>query len=141
MQRRAREEERMIGYVTLGTDDLAAARAYYDALLAELGAKQLMQMGEEDLGFTLYGIDWVQPMLALTGPFDGRPQHSGNGNMVALKVDDRNTVGSFHAKALALGGTDEGAPGLRGDPAMNFYAAYFRDPEGHKLAVFTTAAA
>ena len=129
----------MIGYATLGTDDLAAARSFYDALLAEIGAKQLMQMGEEDGGFTLYGVDWGQPALALTRPFDHQPQHPGNGNMIALTLDARVQVDALHAKALSLGGSDEGAPGLRGDPAMNFYAAYFRDPEGHKLAVFTTA--
>lgn len=130
----------MIGYVTLGTDDLVKARAWYDALLADVGAKQLMQMGEEDGGFTLYGTDWGSPALAITRPFDGRPQQPGNGNMVALVVDSRVKVDSLHARALELGGTDEGGPGLRGDPSMNFYAAYFRDPEGHKLAAFCTAA-
>ena len=131
----------MIGYATLGTDDLDAACTYYDALLAEVGAKQLMQMGPDDGGFTLYGTDWGAPALALARPYDGQPQQPGNGNMIALTVDARAKVDALHLKAPALGGSDEGAPGLRGDPAMNFYAAYFRDPEGHKLAVFTTAAA
>lgn len=129
----------MIGYVTLGTDDLDSALAFYDALLGELGAKRLMEMGPNDGNFTLYGVDWSQPALALTRPFDGQPQQPGNGNMVALVVDSRGKVDALHARALSLGGSDEGAPGLRGDPSMNFYAAYFRDPEGHKLAVFTTA--
>jgi catechol 2,3-dioxygenase-like lactoylglutathione lyase family enzyme len=126
----------MIGYVTLGSDDLRAARAFYDALLGPLGATQLMQLPEEEGGFTLYGIDWTQPSLALTRPFDGAPQQPGNGNMVAFIMDDRTKVDAFHAHALELGGTDEGSPGLRGDEAMNFYAAYVRDPEGHKLAAF-----
>ena len=130
----------MIGYATLGTDDLDAALAFYDALLAELGASRLMQIGPEDGGFTLYGTDWGSPALAITRPYDGKPQHPGNGNMISLVVDARAKVDSLHAKALSLGGSDEGAPGLRGDPSMNFYAAYFRDPEGHKLAAFTTAA-
>lgn len=131
----------MIGYVTLGTDDIEAARAFYDALLAELGASRLMQLPEEELGFTLYGTDWSQPAVALTRPFDGNSQQPGNGNMVAFVMDRRAKVDAFHAKALALGGSDEGAPGLRSDPAMNFYAAYVRDPEGHKLAAFCTAPA
>lgn len=128
----------MIGYTTLGTDDLDAALAFYDALLSPIGAKRLMQMGPDDGGFTLYGVDWGQPALALTRPYDGLPQQPGNGNMVALVVDARDKVDALHAKALELGGSDEGAPGLRGNPAMNFYAGYFRDPEGHKLAAFTT---
>lgn len=130
----------MIGYVTLGTDDLDAALAFYDALLAELGAKRLMQLGPDDGSFTLYGTDWGSPALAITRPFDGQPQQPGNGNMIALVFDSRAKVDALHAKALSLGGSDEGAPGLRGDPSMNFYAGYFRDPEGHKLAAFTTAA-
>ena len=131
----------MIGYATLGADDLDAARTYYGALLAEVGATVQMQLGPEDGGFTLYGTGWGAPALALTRPYDHQPQHPGNGNMIALIVDARAKVDALHAKALELGGSDEGAPGLRGDPAMNFYAAYFRDPEGHKLAAFTTAGA
>ena len=130
----------MIGYATLGTDHLDTAQAFYDALLAELGAKRLMELGPDDGGFTLYGTDWGSPALALTRPFDGQPQQPGNGNMIALVLDSRAKVDALHARALELGASDEGAPGLRGDPAMNFYAAYFRDPEGHKLAAFTTAA-
>lgn len=131
----------MIGYVTLGTDDLDTARAYYDALLQQVGASRLMQLGEEDGGFTLYGTGWTQPALAITRPHDGAPQQPGNGNMVAFVMDERAKVDAFHARAIELGGSDEGAPGLRGDPAMNFYAAYVRDPEGHKLAAFCTAPA
>jgi catechol 2,3-dioxygenase-like lactoylglutathione lyase family enzyme len=130
----------VIGYATLGTDHLDTAQAFYDALLAELGAKRLMELGPDDGGFTLYGTDWGSPALALTRPFDGQPQQPGNGNMIALVLDSRAKVDALHARALELGASDEGAPGLRGDPAMNFYAAYFRDPEGHKLAAFTTAA-
>ena len=131
----------MIGYVTIGTDDLDRARDFYDALLGELGASRLLQLPEDEGGFTLYGTDWAKPALALTRPFDGRRQEPGNGNMVAFVFDERAKVDAFHARALELGGSDEGAPGLRGDPAMNFYAGYVRDPEGHKLAAFCTAPA
>jgi len=125
----------MIGYVTLGTNDLDTARAYYDALLGELGAKRLMEL--EENGFTLYGKDMTTPSVALTRPFNGEPATAGNGNMLAFQMQERSEVDSFYKKGLELGGTDEGAPGVRGDEGpMAFYAAYFRDPDGNKLAAF-----
>ena len=124
----------MIGYVTLGTNDLAKAREYYDALFGSIGAKRLMEF---DQGFTLYGIGWGQPGVAITPPYNGQPAVPGNGNMVAIVFDSRDKVDAFYAKAIELGGSDEGPPGLRspeGDRA--FYGAYFRDPEGNKLCAF-----
>lgn len=126
----------MIGYVTLGTDDLDRARAYYDALLGTIGAKRLMQFGEEEGGFTMYGVSMDQPALVITRPYDKGPAECGNGNMVALAFDSTDEVDAFHARALELGGSDEGAPGYRGDPKFGYYFAYFRDPDGHKLAAF-----
>jgi catechol 2,3-dioxygenase-like lactoylglutathione lyase family enzyme len=124
----------MIGYVTLGTDDLERAQSYYDALLSELGGKRLMTM---DHGFTLWGTNWGQPGVAVTPPYNGRPALAGNGNMVALAVDERSKVDRLHARALELGGSDEGEPGLRGPEGPRaFYGAYFRDPDGNKLCVF-----
>ena len=124
----------MIGYVTLGTDDLDRSRAFYDALFAEIGASRLMEM---DSGFTLYGTTWGQPGVAVTRPYNGEPAVAGNGNMVALVVDSRDKVDRLHAKALELGGSDEGAPGVRGDEGPRaFYGGYFRDPDGHKLCAF-----
>lgn len=125
----------MIGYVTLGTNDMEKARAFYDALLAEIGAKRLMQFPEN--GFTLYGKAMGKPGLAVTEPYNGEPAVPGNGNMAALAVDAREKVDSLHAKALELGGTDEGAPGLRTpEGPQAFYGAYFRDLDGNKLCVF-----
>ena len=125
----------MIGYVTLGTDDIDRARAYYDALLGELGARRLMEFPQN--GFTLYGTGFGKPGLAVTRPYNGDPATAGNGNMAALVVDSRDKVDSFHAKALELGGSDEGPPGLRGpEGPQAFYGAYFRDPDGNKLCVF-----
>lgn len=124
----------MIGYVTLGTNDLEQARTYYDALLESIGAKRLMEL---ESGFTLYGTGWGRPGLAVTTPYDKNAAMPGNGNMVALVMDSREKVDAFHSRALELGGTDEGAPGLRspeGDHA--FYGAYFRDPEGNNLCAF-----
>jgi catechol 2,3-dioxygenase-like lactoylglutathione lyase family enzyme len=124
----------VIGYVTLGTDDLDRARAFYDALFGEIGASRLMEL---DSGFTLYGTGWGRPGVAVTRPYDGQPAHSGNGNMIALVMDSREKVDRLHARALELGGSDEGPPGIRGEEGPRaFYGAYFRDPDGHKLCAF-----
>jgi catechol 2,3-dioxygenase-like lactoylglutathione lyase family enzyme len=124
----------MIGYVTIGTSDLERARTYYSSLLGTIGAKELMRM---DHGFTMYGTKWGKPSLVLTPPADGKAQHPGNGNMVAIPVDTRAAVDAFYAKGLELGGKSEGLPGLRGpEGAQAFYGAYFRDPDGNKLCVF-----
>ena len=128
----------MIGYVTLGTDDLERARGYFDALFATIGGKRLMQL-EDQRGFTMYGVAMNRPGVVITRPYDGQPAHHGNGNMVALVMDSTDKVDAFHAKAIELGGTDEGAPGYRGDPKFGYYFAYFRDPDGHKFAVFNIA--
>ncbi|HEX8622678.1 MAG TPA: VOC family protein [Allosphingosinicella sp.] len=124
----------MIGYVTLGSDDLDRSRAFYDALFGEIGATRLMQM---ESGFTLYGTGWGKPGVAVTRPYDGKPAVAGNGNMVSLVVDRREKVDRLHARALELGASDEGPPGVRGEEGERaFYGAYFRDPDGHKFCVF-----
>ena len=125
----------MIGYVTLGTNDLEKARQFYDALLGEIGASRKMEFPET--GFTLYGTGDRRPGIAVTRPYDGKPATVGNGNMAAIAADSRATVDRLHAKALELGGADEGAPGLRTPEGPGaFYGAYFRDLDGNKLCVF-----
>jgi catechol 2,3-dioxygenase-like lactoylglutathione lyase family enzyme len=119
----------MIGYATLGTNDLPRAAAFYDALLAELGAKRLWEM---DRGIA-WGVSMNVPSLGVMKPFDGQPATAGNGTMVALVVKTPEQVAALHARALALGGQDEGAVGPRGG---GFFAGYFRDPDGNKLNVF-----
>lgn len=119
----------MIGYVTLGTNDLPRAAAFYDAVLGELGAKRIYEFDRS----IAWGIAEDQPSLGVTLPFDGKPATVGNGVMVALHVDSKGTVARVHAKALALGGKDEGAVGPRGE---GFYAGYFRDLDGNKLNAF-----
>ena len=119
----------MIGYVTLGTNDLQRAAAFYDALLAEIGAKRLWDFGR-GIG---WGVAKNRPNLAIMKPYDGNPATVGNGVMVALAVDSREKVDRVHRKALALGAKDEGPVGPRGD---GFYAGYFRDLDGNKLNVF-----
>lgn len=125
----------MIGYVTLGSNDLDRARAFYDALLGEIGARRLMELPEN--GFTLYGTSFGRPGLAVIKPHNGEAAVPGNGNMVALVIESRDAVDALHARALALGGTDEGAPGVRGEEGPRaFYGAYFRDPDGNKVCAF-----
>jgi catechol 2,3-dioxygenase-like lactoylglutathione lyase family enzyme len=119
----------MIGYVTLGTNDLPRAAAFYDALLAEIGAERLWDFGRG----IAWGVAQDRPSLALMKPYDGQPASVGNGVMVALVVDRRELVDRLHAKALALGGRDEGPVGPRGE---GFYCGYFRDLDGHKLNLF-----
>jgi catechol 2,3-dioxygenase-like lactoylglutathione lyase family enzyme len=124
----------MIGYVTVGTNDLDKARLYYDALFAVIGVDRLMELPS---GFTLYGRGWGQPGVAVTRPYNGEPATVGNGNMVSLVVDSRARVDAVHSKALELGGSDEGPPGVRGEEGERaFYGGYFRDPEGNKFCAF-----
>lgn len=124
----------MIGYVCVGTNDAAKANAFYSELLTPLGAKVLMSFPN---GFTLYGTSMAAPGVAVTPPYDGKAATAGNGTMVALAVDTRAKVDALHAKALELGGTCEGPPGVRGDEGPQaFYAAYFRDLDGNKLCAF-----
>ncbi len=121
----------MIGYVTLGTNDIARAAAFYDALLAEVGAARGMQSDN----FIAWASKPGTPMVSIIKPFDGKTATSGNGTIVALAMESRAKVDPLHARAMALGGKDEGAPGVRGG---SFYAAYCRDLDGNKLAFFHT---
>ena len=117
----------MLAYATLGTNDLARAATFYDAVLAELGASRMM----EDPGvFVAWGNSQEGAGLGITVPFDRQRATVGNGVMVALGATSREQVDRVHAKALAMGGTDEGGPGER---FPGFYAAYFRDLDGNKL--------
>ena len=120
----------MIGYVTLGTNDLAKAAPFYDALAAELGVKRMMEFDT----FIAWGEPGGAAGIGLTKPFDGNTATVGNGVMVALAAKDQAQVQRLYDIALANGGTDEGAPGDRGG---GFYGAYFRDPDGNKLCFFT----
>jgi catechol 2,3-dioxygenase-like lactoylglutathione lyase family enzyme len=124
----------MIGYVTLGVSDLDRSRTFYSALLGTIGATEMMRM--ED-GFTVYGVSFDKPGIAITPPYNKEAPHPGNGLMTAITLDERAKVDALHAKALELGATDEGPPGLRGEEGpMAFYAAYFRDLDGNKLCAF-----
>ncbi|PKQ09345.1 MAG: glyoxalase [Alphaproteobacteria bacterium HGW-Alphaproteobacteria-12] len=119
----------MIGYLMLGTNDLDRAAGFYDALLAELGAKRAMSDPGRFIGWS----NRTGPMLAITRPHDGNEATVGNGVMIALAAGSKEAVDKIHAAALSLGGTDEGAPGLR---TGTFYGGYFRDLDGNKLVAF-----
>ncbi|WP_271439866.1 VOC family protein [Pontixanthobacter luteolus] len=121
----------MLGYVTLGTNDLPRAAKFYDAVAGEMGVGRMMEFDQ----FIAWGEAGGAPGIAATKPFDGNEATVGNGAMAALMVDSTDKVQAVYDAALANGGTDEGAPGPRGDDG--FYAGYFRDPDGNKLNVFT----
>ena len=123
----------MIGYVTLGTNDLAKAAPFYDALAAELGVGRMMEYET----FIAWGEPGGGAGIGLTKPFDGNAASVGNGVMVALAAKDQAQVQRLYDIALANGGTDEGAPGDRGG---GFYAGYFRDLDGNKLNAFVMPA-
>ena len=120
----------MIGYVTLGTNNIEQAAAFYDALLGEIGAARMM----EEESFIAWNTGPQAPAISVIKPFDGNAASIGNGVMVAIVVDSAEKVDQLHAKAISLGGMDEGAPGKRGD--SGFYAGYFRDLDGNKLNIF-----
>jgi catechol 2,3-dioxygenase-like lactoylglutathione lyase family enzyme len=119
----------MIGYVTLGTNRLDDAVKFYDALFGSIGAARQME-GDT---FVAWSTGPASPAVSIIKPYNQEAATCGNGTMVAIAMDAPEKVDSFHAKALELGGTDEGAPGVR---FGNFYAAYFRDLDGNKLNAF-----
>lgn len=119
----------MIGYVTLGTNDLQRGAMFYDAIGKELGVGRMMEFDT----FIAWGAPGGAAGIGLTKPFNGETATVGNGVMVALSATSKEQVNKLHEIALAHGGTCEGPPGPRGD---TFYAAYFRDPDGNKLNAF-----
>lgn len=119
----------MIGYITLGSNDLTAAAAFFDEIFGKLGAKRAYSLDN----LIAYQTDPKAPMIVINTPFDKEPATHGNGSMVALAATSAKQVDELHALALSLGATDEGAPGYRGE---RFYGAYFRDLDGNKFGVF-----
>ncbi len=129
----------MLSYVYLGTNDLAAARKFYDAVLGALGMQRCVTNDSDwdavSTGWGTYEDNGVRELAVWVGkPFDGLRATVGNGVMVAFSAKSWGAVNTFHAAALANGGACEGAPGLRLHYNPDFYAAYVRDPDGNKLA-------
>ena len=124
-------------YLTLGTSDLTRAARFYDATLAPLG---MIRRATEDTELGYGQPDDRRTRLWITLPFDGQAATHGNGTMPAFVAPTQQAVDAFHKAALAAGGTDEGAPGLR-PYGPGFYAAYVRDPDGNKLSAVHEGAA
>ena len=129
----------MISYVTVGADDLDLAKRFYSAFLPGLG--YALSEGPEGLSFVLPvppGQRPVSPDFYVKPPFDGRSASAGNGAMVAFEATCQAEVRALHAAALAVGGSDEGAPGFRAAYGARFYVGYLRDPQGNKVAIFSS---
>lgn len=122
----------MLGYISLGTNDMDKATAFYDALAALVGAKRVWDSDS----FVAWSNSPTGAGISVTVPYDGSPATVGNGVMAAIAAPDRATVDRIYEKAIALGAADEGGPGLRGGDNSTFYAAYFRDLDGNKLNAF-----
>ncbi|MCF2909353.1 VOC family protein [Pseudoalteromonas sp. DL2-H2.2] len=121
----------MIGYVTVGTNNLETSSRFYDAIFAEIGATRFWV--EER--FIVWATEPEKSKFCLIKPYDGEPATVGNGVMVAFEVSDPSLVDALHNKSIDLGGKDEGLPGNRGE---HFYGAYVRDLDGNKLYFFTS---
>jgi len=121
----------VIHHISLGTNDLGRARAFYDPVLAVIGFRLIRQ--DEDA--VHYGTGEI--LFSLVAPVDGRPASPGNGVHVAFAAGDRAMVQEFHRTALAHGGSEDGAPGLRPEYNANYYAAFIRDPDGNKIEAVT----
>jgi catechol 2,3-dioxygenase-like lactoylglutathione lyase family enzyme len=129
----------MISYVTVGADDIALAKRFYSAILPALGYE--LKEGPEGLSYALPeqpGQSLVLPEFYVKPTFDGRPASAGNGSMVAFELRDQKQVRDLHAAALLAGGSDEGQPGFRASYGPQFYVGYLRDPQGNKIALFSS---
>jgi len=124
----------MIHHVSLGTNDVARARAFYDPLMALIGFRVLKASSRA----VDYGASDI--VFSLETPVDGRPASAGNGVHIAFQAPDRETVRRFHQTAIENGGTDDGAPGIRAQYNANYYAAFVRDPDGNKIEAVTYTA-
>ena len=123
----------MLSHVTIGTNDLDRAKAFYDAVIGTLGIGCIAH--EPEHGLAGYAeTPMSTPQVYLTTPIDGRPATVGNGQTFAFLAKDRATVRAFHAAAVVAGGVCEGPPGLRPHYHPHFYGAYLRDLDGHKIA-------
>lgn len=122
----------MIGYVTLGSKNIVRAAKFYDELLKDIGAKRVF----DSESFVAWSVGKDKPMLSVVTPFDGNLASAGNGTMIGLIAKNSKAVDELHEHAMALGGTNEGDPGLRNG---GYYCAYFRDLDGNKLNFFCLA--
>lgn len=116
----------MIGYITLGTNNITKAAEFYDAIFEELGARKVHNYDR----FVSWAVEGSDIFFAIMTPYNQEPASFGNGSMIAIKVLDESVAQGVHAKAMTLGAKNEGDPGIR---QANYYCAYFRDLDGNKL--------
>ncbi len=129
----------MIAYVTVGADDIAKAKRFYSAFLPALDYG--LTEGPEGLSYALPSEPGQSPVLPdfyVKPTFNGQPASAGNGAMVAFEARSQSQVRDLHAAALAAGGSDEGQPGFRASYGSHFYVSYLRDPQGNKIALFSS---
>lgn len=129
----------MIAYVTVGADDIVRAEQFYSAFLPALGYG--LKKGPEGLSYALPvepGQSVILPDFYIKPTFDGQPASAGNGAMTAFQANNQRQVQDLHAAALAAGGSDEGSPGFRASYGPHFYVGYLRDPQGNKIALFSS---
>lgn len=119
----------MIGYTTVGSNDLEKAKAFYEPLFEMMGAQKVFDAET----FVSWIVSPDKPIFALAKPYDGKAATVGNGSMIALSAGSTEEVDKLHAKALSLGAQNEGDPGMR---LGGYYCAYFRDMDGNKLNFF-----
>lgn len=122
----------MIVYATLGVADFERSIGFYDAVMATINVPRAPEWGD---GWAGWGVPYQQGVsLWICKPWNGKAPAPGNGAMIAFRAESDKQIADFHAAALAHGGADEGAPGLRPNFGPHFYACYVRDPDGNKLA-------
>ena len=129
----------MIGYISVGSDDIAASKRFYSAFLPALGYG--LEEGPEGLSYlppVPEGAHPMQPDFYVKPPFNGQAASVGNGSMVAFEAGTQEEVRRLHAAAVAAGGQDEGAPGFRASYGPRFYVSYLRDPQGNKVAIYSS---
>lgn len=124
----------MIHHVSVGTNDVRRARAFYDPLMALIGFRVLKSSDRA----VHYGASDI--VFSLETPVDGEPASAGNGVHIAFQAPDRETVRRFHSVAMANGGRDEGPAGIREQYNANYYGAFVRDPDGNKIEAVTYTA-
>jgi catechol 2,3-dioxygenase-like lactoylglutathione lyase family enzyme len=124
----------MIHHVSIGTNDLKRAKAFYDPLMSLVGFR-LLKLSEKAAH---YGASDI--VFSLDTPVNGAPATAGNGVHIAFQAPDRETVRRFHETAIENGGADEGAPGIRENYNANYYGAFVRDPDGNKIEAVTHTA-
>ncbi len=123
----------MISHVHIGIKNFEQALSFYSVIMSELGFS--LRFSEPENEWAGWNGSTSRPLFLIGKPFNKSEAHPGNGQMVALLASSRDLVDRVHAKALSIGGTDEGSPGLRPNYHANYYGAYFRDLDGNKICI------